>query len=585
MAVTENLRDSIKKMQAGDETAFATFYEQTYSYVYAKAKYVMHEEEDALDLTQETFMQAYRGIGSIEDINNVYAWLGGIVYRQGMRIFNKKKEVLTGEEEDYLFEELVSDESTPEESMDERETVNILKCIIDELPELQRVAIMAFYYDNMKIDDIAVMCDCSPNTIKSRLNYAKKFLKEKVEEHEKTHNYKLHSLSPVILLLVFKKLFAEESYKMPIGNVDSVYTAVCQNLGIGSVALSTAGAAAGSAVAATVGTVSLGIGAKIAIAAAVSALVIAGIGTAVGVTIYNNQNKSPIVIEETTTTEETSDSDVIFETEENTEEDSIVEESTEEEESTIEEESSEDDDREPSPYEGVYTSGIYTIEITNYEYEDYRTATFDMKFIRNDEENEITETVIFKNVAKVDDVAKPEGTSDLGNQWWLNMTFFDEPGAILWGWDACIDGDMVSLTSMRTPIFIKEEKMDNISGKIPEEGTYICTNGAPEYKSFEYILRISEVDTDGSLKMEYDIAPFCKKVDTFITETDYVYTEDGIYTFYGKTGFGLISKGYMYVNDDGDIVLCFIHSGMENINWHGAYPTSSHGPITFKKAD
>ena len=118
--------------------------------------------------------------------------------------------------------------------------------------------------------------------------------------------------------------------------------------------------------------------------------------------------------------------------------------------------------------------------------------------------------------------------------------------------------------------------MDNISGKIPEEGTYICTNGAPEYKSFEYILRISEVDTDGSLKMEYDIAPFCKKVDTFITETDYVYTEDGIYTFYGKTGFGLISKGYMYVNDDGDIVLCFIHSGMENINWHGAYPTSSH---------
>ena len=138
---------------------------------------------------------------------------------------------------------------------------------------------------------------------------------------------------------------------------------------------------------------------------------------------------------------------------------------------------------------------------------------------------------------------------------------------------------------MRTPIFIKEEKMDNISGKIPEEGTYICTNGAPEYKSFEYILRISEVDTDGSLKMEYDIAPFCKKVDTFITETDYVYTEDGIYTFYGKTGFGLFTIGYMYVNDDGDIVLSFVSSGMENINWHGAYPTSSHGPITFKKAD
>lgn len=39
----------------------------------------------ALDLTQETYIQAYKGIESIEDVNNVYAWLGGIVYRQGMQ--------------------------------------------------------------------------------------------------------------------------------------------------------------------------------------------------------------------------------------------------------------------------------------------------------------------------------------------------------------------------------------------------------------------------------------------------------------------------------------------------------------------
>lgn len=619
MAVTENLRDSIKRMQTGDETAFAAFYEQTYSYVYAKAKYVMHEEEDALDLTQETFIQAYRGIGSIEDINNVYAWLGGIVYRQGMRIFNKKKEVLTGEEEDYLFEELVSDEATPEESMDEQETVNIVKGIIDELPELQRVAIMAFYYDNMKIDDIAVMCDCSPNTIKSRLNYAKKFLKEKVEEHEKTHNYKLHSLSPVILLLAFKGLFAEQAYRMPLQAVKSVYAAACESLGIGAAAVtavaegvaalsqatategvaageavseavaslagetaSTAGAAAAGEAAsgavaslaggAAAGAAKVGIGVKIAIAAA-STLVVAGVGTAVGVAIYNNQEEKPVVMEETTTAEELYDSNVIVETEE----------STAEEESTVEEETSEDDDREPSPYEGLYTSGIFSIEITNYEYEDYRAATFDMKFVRNDEENGITETVIFKNVSEVDGLATPEGTSDLGNQWFLNMRFLDEPGAIIWSWDARLDGDMISLTSQSLPIFVKEEKKENVSGKVPEPGTYICSDGAPQYASFEYILRISDVDTDGSLKMEYDIAPFCKKVDMFITETDYVYMDDGIYTFYGKTGFGLPTTGYMYVNDNGDIMLSFVSYGMEDINWHGAYPTSSYGLITFKK--
>ena len=138
MTVTKELKDAVERMQAKDETAFATFYEQTYSYVYAKAKYVMHEEEDALDLTQETYIQAYRGIGSIEDANNVYAWLGGIVYRQGMRIFNKKKELLTGEEQDYLFEEMESGEATPEQAVEQQATVDIVKGMIDELPELQR---------------------------------------------------------------------------------------------------------------------------------------------------------------------------------------------------------------------------------------------------------------------------------------------------------------------------------------------------------------------------------------------------------------------------------------------------------------
>ena len=152
MAVAKELVDAVERMQAKDEAAFAIFYEQTYSYVYAKAKYVMHDEEDALDLTQETYIQAYKGISTLMDVNNVYAWLGGIVYRQGMRIFNKKKESLTGEEQDYLFEEMESGEATPEQVAEQQATVNIVKGMIDELPELQRVAVMAFYYDNMQID-------------------------------------------------------------------------------------------------------------------------------------------------------------------------------------------------------------------------------------------------------------------------------------------------------------------------------------------------------------------------------------------------------------------------------------------------
>ena len=120
-----------------------------------------------------------------------------------MRIFNKKKELLTVEEQDYLFDEMESGEATPEQTVDKKATADIVKGMIDVLPELLSVAIMAFYYDNMKIVEFASMCECSANTIKSRLNYAMKFLKDKVVAHEKQNRYKLCSVSPAILLLAF----------------------------------------------------------------------------------------------------------------------------------------------------------------------------------------------------------------------------------------------------------------------------------------------------------------------------------------------------------------------------------------------
>ena len=373
MAVTKELKDAVERMQAKDETAFATFYEQTYSYVYAKAKYVMHDEEDALDLTQETYIQAYKGIGTLMDVNNVYAWLGGIVYRQGMRIFNKKKELLTSEEQDYLFEEIESGEATPEQTVEQQATVDIVKGMIDELPELQRVAIMAFYYDNMKIDDIARVCECSANTIKSRLNYAKKFLKEKVEAHEKQNRYKLCSISPAILLLAFKGLFAEPEYKMPAQAVENVYAASCNSLGIKMASTAMASGSVSASVGTVAGTTAAtaakaGLGIKLGIVA-VALLTAGGITAAVAINM-NHSPKEPVTVVEEENKEEDNKQELV--SEDNTVEETQTEtEVTETEEQSIYNES--------VPMEGLYKYGPYSISITNATVEDYRTATFDME--------------------------------------------------------------------------------------------------------------------------------------------------------------------------------------------------------------
>ena len=543
MAVTKELKDAIHKMQTGDDTGFAIFYEQTYPYVYAKAKYIMHNEEDALDLTQETFIQAYRGISSISDVNNVYAWIGGILYRQGMKIFNKKKELLTGEEQDYLFEEMESNDATPEQTVEQQATVNIIKGMIDELPELQRVAIMAIYYDNMKIDEIASMCECSSNTIKSRLNYAKKFLKEKVEVHEKQNRYKLCSVSPAILLLAFRSLFAEPQYKMPAQAVKGVYMASCNSLGINTVSSVVAGgstyASAGTVAGTTAATAAkAGLGIKIGIAAA-ALLTLGGITAAVAINM-NNSPKEPVAIVE----------------EDNWQEDNAVEETqTETEVAETEEESIYN---ESVPMEGLYQYGPYTISITNANVTDYKNATFDMELKFTNPDNGEEEVINFTSLNKSEGIASIDGTSNLGNRWFGNLMFMRDNSIRLAGseqdasgsvWDISWNGSAVILTKAAADGIIQE--------KMPEEGTYVWTDGENVDFDGGYKLTISNVDSN-SFSMYFEIIyDGGDRIDGVITDGDWVYMHNGIATFTGTSYWDSGMQGYLYVNDDGSITLSY----------------------------
>ena len=566
MAVTKELKDAIHKMQTGDDTGFAIFYEQTYPYVYAKAKYIMHNEEDALDLTQETFIQAYRGISSISDVNNVYAWIGGILYRQGMKIFNKKKELLTGEEQDYLFEEMESNDATPEQTVEQQATVNIIKGMIDELPELQRVAIMAFYYDNMKIDEIASMCECSSNTIKSRLNYAKKFLKEKVEVHEKQNRYKLCSVSPAILLLAFRSLFAEPQYKMPAQAVKGVYMASCNSLGINTVSSVVAGgstyASAGTVAGTTAATAAkAGLGIKIGIAAA-ALLTLGGITAAVAINM-NNSPKEPVAIVE----------------EDNWQEDNAVEETqTETEVAETEEESIYN---ESVPMEGLYQYGPYTISITNANVTDYKNATFDMELKFTNPDNGEEEVINFTSLNKSEGIASIDGTSNLGNRWFGNLMFMRDNSIRFAGseqnssgevWDIMWEGSVVILT--------KAAADGTIQDRMPEEGTYVWTDGEDVAFDGGYTLTISNVDSN-YFEMKFEIIyDGGHRIDGVITDGDWVYMHNGIATFTGTSYWDSGMQGYLYVNDDGSITLSYSTTYVSELY---GMEDGSFEPIVLKK--
>ena len=67
MAISEQLLDGINTLQIGNSRGFDVIYNETYSYVYARARMIMKDEQDTNDLVQDTYIQAYQNINSLQD--------------------------------------------------------------------------------------------------------------------------------------------------------------------------------------------------------------------------------------------------------------------------------------------------------------------------------------------------------------------------------------------------------------------------------------------------------------------------------------------------------------------------------------
>ena len=236
MAVDKELVQALNKAVAGEEEGFNVIYQKTYSYVYARCRMIMKNEDDAQELLQETYLQAYRSLDKLENVNGIFAWIGAIAYNQGMKVFRKKKEVLLDEDGQGLFEvQETADVSTlPGHEMEFKETADIVKDIIEELPDAQRAVITAYYYDEMSVSKIAELMGTSTGTIKSRLNYARKHIQESVEAKEKQMGIKLHSVSIPVLILALRG--KADAMSMPAEAVEANYAAVCSKSGIAEVA-------------------------------------------------------------------------------------------------------------------------------------------------------------------------------------------------------------------------------------------------------------------------------------------------------------------------------------------------------------
>ena len=231
MSVEPELREAIEKLKAGNQEAFHIFYMYTYQFVHARAKFTVRDEHEAQDLMQEVYLAAYKNIGSLKNTDSVYSWLSGITLRQGMKLVNRKKRnILLSEDQEGMFEGLPDESRGAEERIAREEEIQIMKDCIYELSEEQRAVILAYYYDEMKVEEIARLLEISEGTVKSRLYHARKRLKASLEELEKKQGYRMYSISIPAVLAAVGYLLGENTITAEAAG--GVYSGICSCAGM-----------------------------------------------------------------------------------------------------------------------------------------------------------------------------------------------------------------------------------------------------------------------------------------------------------------------------------------------------------------
>lgn len=175
----------VKALQAGDKEAFDQIYDKYHLILYRSAYLILGNPYDAEDVLQETFVSAYKNIGSLREGTKLKTWLFSILknaaYRQGKK--NKRERP-----DEFIVEKIdqFSREEGKEETLAQRDQIHQA---LQKLSPKHREALVLYYYNDLTIQEMAQVCGTFQGTIKSRLHKARKELKKIWNQYEEGGYY------------------------------------------------------------------------------------------------------------------------------------------------------------------------------------------------------------------------------------------------------------------------------------------------------------------------------------------------------------------------------------------------------------
>lgn len=183
----------VKEFRNGNIEAFNSLVEEWQQRIHRLAYRYFSSHDEAMEITQKTFIKAYKKLHTLEEAEKFSSWIYRIANNLCLDEMNR-----AGRRRSKPMEALEQPpEATgmldcPDRSIQQSELGSILQQALDRLPPEQRIVVIMKEYEGLKFREIAEILEEPENTVKSRMYYGLTSLRKIFEkwniEMEALHN-------------------------------------------------------------------------------------------------------------------------------------------------------------------------------------------------------------------------------------------------------------------------------------------------------------------------------------------------------------------------------------------------------------
>jgi RNA polymerase sigma-70 factor (ECF subfamily) len=183
----------IEKLKAGDAEAFDLLITRFSADIYSLLCRLTQDPDEAGDLTQDTFLRAFKSIGKFRGDSGIRTWLFRIAInesRNRFRWWKRRRREKTvsldepvGDSDLCIHDTIAGNGPTPEESLLDDEYRQALYSALGKLPEVFREALVLFDIEGQSYREIAAILEINIGTVKSRIARGREELRKQLRDY------------------------------------------------------------------------------------------------------------------------------------------------------------------------------------------------------------------------------------------------------------------------------------------------------------------------------------------------------------------------------------------------------------------